>query len=49
MLKPSALMDARSFRHAASEPGPIGEIIGARAVPPLYQTATGKNGSGGAA
>jgi hypothetical protein len=42
-------MAARSFRHSASEAGPTGESIGARAVPPPYHTATGKNGEGAAA
>ena len=43
VLNPRALIWAMSFRQTSGERGVTASSIGARAVPPAYQTETGKN------
>src|SRR5215469_6739817 len=43
VLKPSPLIFDRSSFQSLGESGVMASSIGARALPPLYQTATGKN------
>jgi N-acetylglucosamine malate deacetylase 1 len=42
VLKPSSLICCRSRRHSSRDAGVSSDSIGARALPPLYQTANGK-------